>query len=190
MKILQLDRLTDEQWLNLFAVRYEHRGHQGRWVFASRRQPYTGNTADGVLVVPLLRNPGEPTRLVLIREFRVPLNDHVIALPAGLVDEGESVETAAAREMREETGLEVVAVHRITQPLLSSSGMTDEAAPMAFVDVRGHPEAVQALDASEDIEVLLLDHAAVCRLCDDTRLLIDAKAWTVLRMYQLLGRLE
>ncbi len=38
MKIHQLEKLTDEKWVNLFAVTYEHNGHTGRWVFASRRK--------------------------------------------------------------------------------------------------------------------------------------------------------
>ena len=45
------------------------------------------------------------------------------------------------------------------------------------------------LEASEDLEVLLLDFDQVCRLCDDPEASIDAKAWTVLYLYQKLGRL-
>jgi ADP-ribose pyrophosphatase len=190
MIIHGIDKITNEKWLNLFAVRYENRGHQGRWIFASRRdKAFAGNLCDAVLIVPVLRNPDEPPRLVLIREFRVPVGSHVIGLPAGLIDPGETIETTIRREMREETGLEVTAIHRVTQPLLSSSGLTDEAAAMAFVDVQGSIANRPPLEASEDIEVLLLDHAAVCRLCDDQSLLVDAKAWNVLYLYQQLGRI-
>ncbi len=84
----------------------------------------------------------------------------------------------------------MTAIHRITQPLLSSSGLTDEAAAMAFIDVQGHPESVQALEAGEDIQVVLLDHEQACRLCDDESVIIDAKAWTVLYLYRQLGKLE
>ena len=30
MNILALDQLTNEKWLNLYAARYEHKGHTGR----------------------------------------------------------------------------------------------------------------------------------------------------------------
>src|SRR5262249_6481822 len=75
MPLSDLQKLTDEKWVNLFAVRYERDGHSSRWVFASRKQqPLTGVLAsDAVLIVPVLRNPGEPARLVLVREFRVPV---------------------------------------------------------------------------------------------------------------------
>jgi ADP-ribose pyrophosphatase len=192
MRITDLQKLTDEKWLNLFAARFEHNGHAGRWVFASRRpRPHTGQLVnDAVVIAAVLRNPGEPPRLVVVREFRVPAGGYVYGLPAGLVDPGEGVEETIRRELREETGLELAAVKRVTQPLFSSAGLTDEAAALAFVDVRGSADARPYPEASEDIEVLLLDHAAVCRLCDDRSAWIDVKAWAVLHMYQLLGRLE
>ncbi len=191
MHIKGVDKLTDERWLNLFAAQFEHNGHQGRWVFASRRAvPHSGRHCDAVLVVPVLRNPGEPPRLVLIREFRVPVGDYVIGLPAGLIEEGEGIEDTVRREVQEETGLEVTAIERITPPLLSSSGMTDEATALAFVEVQGSADAALKLEASEDLTVLLLDYEQLCRLCDDPSAPIDAKAWTVLYLYRRLGKLE
>src|SRR5262249_54277285 len=186
MIIRDLTRLTDEKWINLFAATFEHNGHTGRWVFASRRkQPHlAGDRFDAVIIVPVLVGPGRPNRLVLIREFRVPVGGYVVGLPAGLVEAGEGVEACVRRELREETGFEVVRVKRVTQGLMSSSGLTDEATALAFVDVVGDESSKPALEASEDLEVLLLDHEAVCRLCDDTSVVIDARAWMMLYLFR------
>jgi len=54
------------------------------------------------LVIELEDRPGRP--VVLIRRGRPP---HGHALPGGFVDIGETVEQAAVREAREETGLDV-----------------------------------------------------------------------------------
>jgi 8-oxo-dGTP diphosphatase len=54
------------------------------------------------LVIELEDRPGRP--VVLIRRGHPP---HGHALPGGFVDIGETVEQAAVREAREETGLEV-----------------------------------------------------------------------------------
>jgi ADP-ribose pyrophosphatase len=191
MRILKVEKLTDEKWINLFAADYEHKGHQGRWVFASRKaSPHTGEfRGDAVIIVPILRMPGEPPRLVMEKEFRVPVGDYVIGLPAGLLEPGEAVEDTVRREMLEETGMEVVVIKRITQPLYSTSGLSDESAAMAFVDVRTTEKTQPTLEASEDIELILLDFAGVCRLCDDATVRIDAKAWTTLYMYQQFGAL-
>jgi ADP-ribose pyrophosphatase len=190
MRILDLQKLTDEKWLNLFAATFEHHGHTGRWLFASRKdEPRKGPGAgDAVVIVPVLRNAGEPPRLVMIKEFRVPVGAKVWGLPAGLLEKGEPVEETVRREIREETGMEVVKFKRLTQPLYSTAGMSDEAAALAFVDVRSTPESLPKLEASEDIEVVLLDYDAACRVCDDATARIDAKAWSALYLYQQLGQ--
>jgi ADP-ribose pyrophosphatase len=190
MRILDLQKLTDEKWLNLFAATFEHHGHTGRWLFASRKaEPQKGpGPGDAVVIVPVLHNPGEPPRLVMIKEFRVPVGARVWGLPAGLLEKGEPVEETVRREVREETGMEVVKFKRVTQPLYSTAGMSDEAAALAFVDVRSTPESLPKLEASEDIEVVLLDYDGVCRLCDDPSARIDAKAWSALYLYQQLGQ--
>ena len=190
MQISNVRKLTDERWVNLFSADFDNNGHKGRWVFASRKkQPHGGRSNDAVIIVPVLRSPGEAPRLVMIREFRVPVGDYVIGLPAGLIDPGEGVEETVRREIREETGLEVSRIERITQPLFPSAGLTDEAAAMAFVEVRGDPKAGPHLEPSESLEVMYLDHEQVCRLCDDQAPNVDAKAWMVLYLYQRLGTL-
>jgi ADP-ribose diphosphatase len=190
MKILKLDKLTDERWLNLFAATYEHNGHSGRWVYASRKpNGVPDGRPDAVIIVPILHVEGQPPRLVLIKEFRVPVGGYDYGLPAGLLEPGESIEATVRREMLEETAMEVVRIRKISPPLLSSAGMTDEAVALAYVDVRATPETKQVLEESEDIEVLLLDFEQVCRLCDNPDLPLDAKTWNALFMYQQLGKL-
>ena len=193
MDILKVEKLTDEKWLNLYATTFRHGDHNGRWVFASRKpgdDPYkVPDRCDAVLIVAVLHEPGRPPRLVMVKEYRVPVGGYVIGLPAGLLDPGESVQDTVHRELREETGFVVTAIHRVTPALYSSPGMADEAAAMAFVDCATTPEGKADLQDSEDIEVLLLDYEEVCRMCDRTDLRIDAKAWMTLFMYRQLGKI-
>jgi ADP-ribose pyrophosphatase len=87
MHIQKIEQITDEKWLNLYAATFEHHGHSGRWLFASRKpQPNRDRGGDAVIVVPILRADNEPPRLVMVREFRVPVGDYVFAFPAGLLD--------------------------------------------------------------------------------------------------------
>jgi ADP-ribose pyrophosphatase len=191
MKIDKVEKLTSERWVNLFAASFEHRGHHGRWVYASRKpQPQTTHGSDAVIVVPVLRNPGAAPQLVLIKEFRVPVGGYAWAFPAGLLEPGETVEDTVRRELREETGLEVSRFKHVSPPLFSSSGLTDETAAMAFVDVYSTKEGRPTPDASEEIEVMTLNFTQVCQLCDDPNVQIDAKAWTMLYHYKQLGRIE
>ncbi|MFQ3648785.1 MAG: NUDIX hydrolase [Gemmataceae bacterium] len=188
MTIHDVTALTQERWVNLFAATFENRGHVGRWVFASRKErPHEDRRPDAVILVPILRNPSEPARLVVLREFRVPVGDYCIGFPAGLIDEGESLVDTACRELAEETGLSVTAVKQVTPPLLMSSGLTDESACLAFVDVSGMPNPQP--ERSESLEVQLLDYEAVVRLSEDTTTRLDVKVWLILWMIRLQGQI-
>jgi ADP-ribose pyrophosphatase len=58
------------------------------------------DTVSWVNVVPVTTDG----RVVLIRQYRHGIRDVVTEIPGGLIDEGESPEEAAVRELREETG--------------------------------------------------------------------------------------
>ena len=42
--------------------------------------------------------------VILVREYRYPIGEYAIAIPAGKVEDGETESDAAARELKEETG--------------------------------------------------------------------------------------
>ena len=61
---------------------------------------YVVERPDAAIIFPLTRE-GE---VVLVRQYRPPLERMELGLPAGLVEEGEEPEAAARRELLEETG--------------------------------------------------------------------------------------
>jgi ADP-ribose pyrophosphatase len=126
--------------------------------------------------------------IVVTREYRVPLGDFEYGFPAGLVDEGESVEEAARRELKEETGLEVMRFLKQSPPLFSTAGITDESMVMVYLECDGRP-AVEPSHDSEIIEVLFASPAEAARLCRDLSLKFDAKAWFVLDHFARTGKL-
>ena len=178
-KIRGYKKLTDEKWLNLFEVQYvTQNGDDKSWKIASRqKQPkcVTGRYGrpDAVVIVPFhtVKN-----KMVIIREYRVPLNDYEYGFPAGLVDDGESVEQATRRELREETGLIVSRFISSSPPVYSSAGLSDESVAMVYVECEGEPSGSANTD-SELIEVLSISPAEASALLGDATLKFDAKAW-------------
>lgn len=199
-RVRAIRRLTDNRWINLYEAHYlDRHGQERTWTFASRRPSISpeliahpdddDERADAVVVVPILVGPGAgERRLVMIREYRVPIRAHEYGFPAGLTEADEPYEETARRELREETGLEVTRVLRVTPRLYASPGMVDEAAVMVFVECTGTP-STHGTEATEDIEVLVLEWADVCRITDDASLRVSAKAWPILYLYQQLGHL-
>lgn len=97
--------------------------------------------ADAVCIVPQTAT-GE---LLLIREFRYPLNSWCIAFPAGLMEPGEDLATCVDRELREETGYalradaDAPALDPLPQAGYSSTGLTDETVHVVFPRWRRWP---------------------------------------------------
>lgn len=81
-------------------------GKQRVWESAERRTRPKDGDIDGVGIVAIIDKPGSASgpEIVLQKQYRPPVDRVTIEVPAGLVDEGETVEQAAVRELREETG--------------------------------------------------------------------------------------
>jgi ADP-ribose pyrophosphatase len=130
--------------------------------------------ADAVVIVATIDADGKK-KLVVTKEFRVPIWDFEYGFPAGLIDDDEDVETTVARELKEETGLELVRIRHISTPVFSSAGLTDESCHMVLVEARGQTSD-KWLDESEDIEVLLLDVEGIRDLlASDKKIRADRK---------------
>lgn len=186
MEILNLKKLTNMKWLNLFDLNYIHNGKQGSWQFVSRKSnpKFSQVESDAVVIVPILDN-----LLVVTKEFRFPIGDYELGFPAGLIDSGETVEEAACRELFEETGLKVTRFVKSSCPIISSAGLSDESVNMVFVECEGTPTNA-GCENTEDIEIQLLDYDEVTNLVNTKDKKIGAKAWIVFLMFHWLGEIS
>lgn len=191
VKIKNANKLTDLKWINMFEVSYQDKsGRNKSWQVATRAsQPkcvsHQFREPDAVVIVALHTTK---KKLVITREFRITLADYEYGFPAGLVDDGEGVEQAVRRELKEETGLDLSRVIRHSPPIYSSAGMTDESVAMVYVECSGRPSTA-GNTSSELIEVDLVSPSQATRLCKNSMLKFDAKAWLVLDNYSKNGRL-
>lgn len=94
---------------------------EGHWTYAQRP-----NTTGAIAVVAVT----DDDHLLLIEQYRIPVDTSVIELPAGLVGDepgcnSETLEEAAHRELLEETGYEARGFEILMEGA-SSAGLTDE----------------------------------------------------------------
>ena len=189
-KILSIKKITDSKWVNLFDVEVQNsKGHRAKWTFASRKEnPAEDKSVDAVVIIPTI-DTEDGRKLVLIKEFRWTINDFEYGFPAGLVEDGLSVEETVAKELKEETGLDLKKMYAASNPVYSSPGLSDEACVMVFVEAEGRI-STKNQEAGEDIEILVVGVDEITQMLGDPDKKIGAKAWGILYYYSKIGRIE
>lgn len=92
------------------------------------------HTTNAVVMIVLNK---EHTKMLINKEFRLSVNDWVYNLPAGLIDRGESVEEALRRELKEETGLDIVRVIRTLPASFCSIGESNTTTILSYIEATG-----------------------------------------------------
>lgn len=160
------------EWLELRERMFAGRaGKEGAWTYVRRRKTV------GAVCAVATRGVGGAGELLLVRQFRHPVEREVLEFPAGLVDAGEDPRLAVLRELREETGWTGELV-RIGPPVPTSPGLTDEA--VAFAHIRLIEAGPQKLEGDE---VIVVEWAPVEGLLEwlsgrvEAGTLVDARVW-------------
>lgn len=121
--------------------------------------------------------------LVLLKQYRATVDGPMIEFPAGKIDEGESVEEAAARELFEETGLQMFRCYDKSEVLYSSSGLTDESVVFVFCTCTGEISKEMQED-TEEIEAFFFNRNSIEELFEQRYfkepVSFCVRAWTII----------
>lgn len=163
-RIDQTTTVASTKWISLQTIDYTDQDNKARkWDVATRTTKQASDKADAVVIVPLLKDYNTPhvVDTLIVEQFRPPVGRTTQEFPAGLIDKDESPETAALRELREETGYvgeRCRVVPQVSRQVCMSPGMTDETVHIVVVDVdlsnpynKGTPK--QELDEGEHVIV-------------------------------------
>ena len=176
-KYREIHQLTDNPFLNLYQMdAIDTKGRDFNYYFASRND--AGHIkirtktiqAEGIVIYAVTAEP-QP-RLVLIRQYRYPIDAFMYELPAGLVDGDETPGMAAAREMKEETGLDFTEYtggkERYRRPFFMGAGFTDETSASVYGTVSGSISD-EFVEDTEEIQVILADKEKVRQILEKER---------------------
>ena len=152
-KYLFVKKTYNTKYLKFYTAKFETNGEPRDYYFVSRHDEED---------LALLSEEIKPTaieaftymgdKIIMIEEFRSPLNRKFFSFTAGLIEDGEDYKKAIEREVFEEIGGEVKNIELIQNyPMPLCAGLTDEANMFAIVELSKLGK--QHLEATEDIKV-------------------------------------
>mgnify|MGYP004479939489 CR=1 FL=1 len=144
-KILNSQLVLDNQWCKVRQDEVELPNGQAIDDFFVNIRP------DIVLVLPITQH----REIVFVRQYRHGVREILLELPAGSFNsQQENSQSAAARELEEETGY--VAEQMILLATLYDNPVKDTNKINLFLAENAHPSGTQQLDATEDVEIVLI----------------------------------
>lgn len=182
MKILETNLLysagsAGRTFLRMLSRTFEHNGQSREYFMVARGDgklpSHEQKRPDAVIIHGIQK--GDPNRLLLTSEFRIPLGCRELGFPAGLIEEkdyaGESdieaaAKRAAIRECFEETGMHFEPKTCSPPNLYSSAGMSNESAIIVFGEVKGEP-CRDHCEGDEDIDIVLATPEMCLALSED-----------------------
>jgi len=124
-EVVKRDILSQGHFMRLARYAIKHRLFNGNWSNTFNCEVLERKSAVAILPYdPLL------DRVVLIEQFRPgaladPKSPWLLEIPAGVIDDNEEPEKVAYREMQEEAGCEIIALHPICEFFVSPGGANE-----------------------------------------------------------------
>ena len=168
MELKKLTKIHEGKFLSYYEADFLNNDNKiKKYEFISRDKNLNEKTFgnDKPAGVGMLCYNLDKTKVLVQKEFRLACNKWIYNFPAGLIDEGETPVEAARRELKEETGVNLVKVDAVLPTSYASQGTSDE--QMVIVVCRCEGEIVNSKDANEEIEAMWLTKEDVKKLFDN-----------------------
>lgn len=131
----------------------------------------------------------EDNKIVMVRQYRHAIEETIIEIPGGCVDDTDpSLERAIARELLEETGYEFSQYQYLGK--ISPNPSTNNNWMHMFLATGGKKVTEQQLDHNEEIEVVLLSIDEVKQLLNEHKILQAMHVTTIVYAMERLGEMK
>ena len=187
MKLKKLELLHKNKVLHMYLGTYENEnGHTKDYEIISRNKDLTidkfldkPEISDAVGIIAFNE---DRTKILLQKEYRMACGEWVYNFPGGLIDDDESMRDAAARELKEETGLELISIDKWLYNAYTAVGISDERVNTVICTARGEIQPSDSPD--EEIEAAWYTKEDVLKLIEG-RLPMSLRTQSFLYMWAI-----
>lgn len=169
MKFKSIKKIHEGKFITRYDVTYETVDNKKKvYEMISRNKNITDyeslsdNKEDAVVLI-MHDKTGE--KILLNKEFRMAVGRPIYNFPAGLIDKGEDVYQSAKRELKEETGLDLISIDYVLFDSYSAVGFSNEKNKCIIGIADG--EFAESSSTFEEIEAAWFTKAQVRELLKD-----------------------
>lgn len=130
MKFQKLEKVQESKFITRYDLTYETVDHQKKVYEMISRDRNISDFSElvnhDVDAVVLIMHDEKGEKVLLNREYRMAVGRFVYNFPAGLIDPGETPLESAGRELKEETGLDLLRVEDLIGESYSAVGFSNE----------------------------------------------------------------
>lgn len=163
MKLKSFEKCYDGKHLKAYKLTYENKvGKDKVYEMVSRNDLNTAyevaSKVNGIAIVGFYKG-----KMLLLKEFRMAVNSFIYNLCAGKIEDGETYEECANRELYEETGLKIKKIIDVLEPCYSAVAISDIKTRLVFVSLYGeisdhtseNEEIIAGLYSKEEVAHML-----------------------------------
>lgn len=171
MRFEKITKLHEGKWLKMYVARYINNNNQVKdYEVISRdndleEHPEKFGPATQSCAVGIIATNEDNTKILINKEFRLACNEWVYEFPGGILEPDETVEQAAARELQEETGLELYQIDKVLGKAYTAVGVANECVSTLIGKARG--EFKPSTSADEEIEAAWYTKEEIKNLIDN-----------------------
>lgn len=176
---------TKNRFLNLFELDITNtKKNKLKYFVASRNESiedYTNSINKNKIDAVCILASDDKNRVVLVRQWRYPCNDFIYELPAGIIDNNETIHETAIREFKEETGLDFEPTSSNEKSYFTAVGITNERIVTVYGKIIGGEITNKYQEKEEDIEIIFVDKEEAQRILQEEKVSIGCAL--TLRLY-------
>ena len=192
MKADDIKLIHQVEYLSYYEIDYsDESGHHKTYEIVSKKGSKFNNSdalsletigKDDIAIVLIVLNP-DHSKMLLLKEFRMGVNQYVYGQVTGFIDEGETDEQAAARELKEETGLDLVRIIDKLPGTFTCAPVADDKTIMFVCEAEGN--IIESDNVNEEIHPFWVDKADVKKLLFDEKITFAARTQAIAYMWTL-----
>ena len=130
MEFKMISKLEEGNYITRYNLHYETADGKNKIYEMISRNPDMKTSEDvrndGIDAVVLIMEDETHEHILISKEFRLAANSWVYNFPAGMIDPGEEPDESARRELKEETGMDLISITDHIGPSYSAIGFSNE----------------------------------------------------------------